>query len=93
MKYDESTTLSIRVDKKIKNEADILFKDLGISMSAAVNMFLGQCIREEAIPFKVSRKPSDGLKEALDELSEVEKGNIKLKGYHDIDEFVNDMLK
>ncbi len=95
MKYNDSSMLSIRVDKKLKSEADALFKDLGINMSSAVNMFLTQCVREEAIPFKVTKKlePSDNLKEALNELDEVEKGNIKLRGYHDVDKFVDDMLK
>ena len=92
MKYDEQTCLSIRVNKKLKNEADELFKDLGLNMSTAVNMFLTQCVKEESIPFQVSRKPSKELKEALKELDDFEKGKIELKGYHDVDKMFEDIL-
>lgn len=35
-----TTNLNIRVDTVLKQESDILFKDLGLNMSTAINMFL-----------------------------------------------------
>ena len=43
--------MSFRVDKNLKKQADALFKSLGLNMSVALNMFLTQCVREQAIPF------------------------------------------
>ena len=60
-----STTISIRVDTDLKNDADKLFNELGLNLSSAVNIFLRQAIREQAIPFNVSLNSEDRiLKEA-----------------------------
>ena len=47
-----NTTYSFRLDKELKEEADELFKSLGMNTSVALNMFLTQCVREQSIPFR-----------------------------------------
>ena len=37
-------------------------------------------------------KPSDELKEALQEVEDIENGKIKIEGYHNVNEFIEDML-
>ncbi|MGN1323795.1 MAG: type II toxin-antitoxin system RelB/DinJ family antitoxin [Bacilli bacterium] len=88
--------MSFRVDKNLKAQADELFKNLGMNTSVALNMFLTQSVREQALPFTpnmISPEPSNELKEALQELDDIEKGKIKVKGYHNINTFIDDMLK
>ena len=88
--------MSFRVDKNLKAQADELFKKLGMNTSVALNMFLTQSVREQALPFTpnmISPEPSNELKEALQELDDIEKGKIKVKGYHNINTFIDDMLK
>lgn len=88
--------MSFRVDKNLKTQADELFKSLGMNTSVALNMFLTQSVREQALPFTpnmVAPEPSNELKEALQELEDIEKGKIKVKGYHNINTFIEDMLK
>jgi addiction module RelB/DinJ family antitoxin len=46
--------VNIRIDDKLKEEADLLFGTLGISFSSAVSMFISQAVREQAIPFHVA---------------------------------------
>ena len=48
-----TTNLSVRVDTNLKQEADALFKDLGLNTSTAINMFLSQCVKTASIPFKI----------------------------------------
>ena len=84
------------LDKNLKAQADELFKNLGMNTSVALNMFLTQSVREQALPFTpnmISPEPSNELKEALQELDDIEKGKIKVKGYHNINTFIDDMLK
>ena len=50
-----TTNLTIRIDAGIKNDAEKLFEELGMSLSTAFNVFLRQAIRMQAIPFVVSR--------------------------------------
>ena len=51
----KSVNVTFRVDEDIKEQADDLFSDLGMSLSTAFNIFLRQAIREQQIPFAVSR--------------------------------------
>ncbi|GHV86726.1 hypothetical protein AGMMS50255_0270 [Spirochaetia bacterium] len=46
--------ISIRIDDTIKNEADSLFSELGLTLSAAFNIFLRQSIRQQGIPFAIT---------------------------------------
>lgn len=61
-----STTISIRVDSDLKNEADKLFNELGLNLSSAVNIFLRQAIREQSIPFKISLNTKDRIMDKYD---------------------------
>ena len=53
MKND--TTLTIRTNKELKDKAQELFRELGMDTSTAVNVFLRQAVRENRIPFEVTR--------------------------------------
>lgn len=56
---NNSTNMCIRVNKELKENADKLFKSLGINTSCAINMFLTQCVRKQAIPFTISLNGDD----------------------------------
>ena len=43
----------IRIDTNVKEQATILFDELGMDMSGAVNIFLRQCILHGGLPFAV----------------------------------------
>ncbi len=61
----ETTNITIRIDKDIKREADILFAELGLTFNTAINVFLRQSIREGRIPFMISlnQHNNDGRKD------------------------------
>lgn len=43
--------LQIRVDEELKNQANAIYKELGIDLSTAVRMFLKKSVIEGGIPF------------------------------------------
>ena len=49
--------ISFRVDDEIKKKAERTFDDIGISMSAAINIYLKTVVRENRIPFELSADP------------------------------------
>ena len=53
----EKTIVTIRVDEGLKEDAQRLFNEIGMSMSTAVNIFLKQCVKEGKIPFELAVKP------------------------------------
>ena len=67
----ELTSLNIKIDRDLKNQADLLFNAMGMTLTTAVNVFVRQAVQEQAIPFKI-RLDNDRLaalraKEALQE--------------------------
>ncbi len=49
-----SVNLNVKLDSNIKKEAEKVLGDLGLNMSSAVNCFLRQVIRTQALPFSLS---------------------------------------
>lgn len=43
--------LQIRVDEELKNQANAIYKELGIDLSTAIRMFLKKSVLEGGIPF------------------------------------------
>lgn len=62
-----TTNLNIRTDKVVKEEAEEIFNELGLSMTTAVNIFLRQTIRENGIPFALKLKPNAETMAAINE--------------------------
>ena len=52
---EKTSNINIRIDDKLKKEAEKLFNDLGINMSSAINVFLKQSVREQKIPFEIRK--------------------------------------
>ena len=73
--------INLRVDDEVKNQAELVCNDIGISLSSAINIYLKKLGREYRIPFDVSVDPFYSKKniEYLEEkFSKYKKGNMKL---------------
>ena len=76
-----TTSISVRMDAQTKQEGEALFKELGLNMSTAINMFVKQAIRENRIPFMVGDpKPNadslDAIREAEEFFASSRKGRF-----------------
>lgn len=47
-----TTDIRLRVSEDIKIEAEEIFKQIGMTMSEAMRIFLNQCINTGGLPFK-----------------------------------------
>lgn len=69
----KAVNMSFRVDKNLKQQADELFKKLGMNTSVALNMFLTQSVREQSIPFVPTMNlPNERLISALEEVEDID---------------------
>ena len=50
----ETINVTIRLDKDIKERAEIMFNELGMNLSTAFNIFTRQALRQGKIPFEIS---------------------------------------
>ena len=49
-----TTNINIKTDSVLKKNAEVLFEELGMNMSTALNIFLRQAVRENRIPFELT---------------------------------------
>ena len=84
---------SIKIDEKTKKEAQKLFKDLGLSLSTAINIFLKQAIREKGIPFYINSLPENSeLAQTFEEAKQIKKNPSNYKSYSSPEEMFKDVL-
>ena len=50
----KTSTLNVRVETDIKHQAEDVLKQLGISMSTALELYLRQIVFTQSIPFPIS---------------------------------------
>lgn len=50
-----NVNVTIRMDENLKKQADELFSDFGLTLNAAITMFTKQAVREQRIPFEITR--------------------------------------
>jgi DNA-damage-inducible protein J len=63
-----TATIAVRTDPEVKEQAQQIFKHLGLDMSTAINMFLHQTINMHGLPFQPSENPFE--RRVLDAASE-----------------------
>ena len=45
-----NTTYNVRIDKEMRKKADVLFKNMGLSLSSAINLFVTQSVIQGKLP-------------------------------------------
>lgn len=87
-----TTNINIRVDTELKQAAEELFKDLGLNLSSAINMFLRSAVNQDGIPFEIKRnKPNAVTKAALAEREAMRSNPEEYKRYSNFDELLKDI--
>ena len=84
--------VNIRIDDKVKKDAEEVFDKLGINPTTAINMFYKQVIRTNSIPFELKADiPNSTTLAAIKEVEEMEKNPNMGKTYKDANELVKDL--
>lgn len=84
----ETTNLTIRMDKELKEQAEQLFSELGMNMTTAFNIFVRQAVRQGKIPFEISLNvPNAETIAAMEEADKISR-DPKAKRYSSFEELV-----
>lgn len=81
---EKSTTLNLRVNPAIKEQAEDVLKQLGIPMATAIDMYLRQISLTGGIPFAVSLPKAPAALNA-DNMTVAELHAVLQAGYDDIE--------
>ena len=86
--------VNVRINDNIKINAENIFKSLGITPTIAITLFYNQVIRTNSIPFELKvDTPNEVTMKAINELDDMEKNPNQYKGYHNVDELMEDLIK
>ena len=85
--------VNFRIDEETKKEMEELCNELGITISAALNIFIKKMIREKRIPFEVSIDPfySESNIKALEKsIEQLKENNVVLKTMEELETMENE---
>ncbi|MGN0878565.1 MAG: type II toxin-antitoxin system RelB/DinJ family antitoxin [Oligosphaeraceae bacterium] len=83
---------TIHLDTKLKEEAEALFANLGMSLDTAFQIFLRQSLREQGVPFPIRmRQPNKVTLAAMKEAREIAE-SPDTKTYSSAQEMMEDIL-
>jgi DNA-damage-inducible protein J len=91
----ENATISIRIDKQLKNEFDTICENFGMNISTAITIFAKKVVSERKIPFEITENDEHGfyseqnqayLRKSIDEL---ERGEVIIKTIEELEDITN----
>lgn len=82
-----TTKINVCVDENTKQAVEALLDDMGLTMTAAINIYLKRILMEQGIPFEVSaRTPNATTIAAMEEYEEMKKHPEKYPKYNNASE-------
>ena len=88
---NDTTNISIRMDKELKEQTENLFNELGMNMTTAFNIFLRQSVRQGKIPFEISlNQPNATTLAAMQEIEDIRSGRLP-KHPQRVEDFIAEM--
>ena len=85
--------ISIRMDDATKKQFDTFCDSVGLTVSAAFNIFAKTVVREQRIPFEITTEiPNDATIAAMQEGDKIAK-NSSVKGYSNLKKMWADLEK
>ena len=82
------TSMSIRLDSEVKEQAQQVFNHLGMDMTTAINIFLRQAIQYQGLPFDVK---IDENRKLLQVVTDVEQNRNMSRSFESVSELMEDL--
>ena len=88
----QTSLIQVRVDEKMRREADNLFGDLGFDTPTAIRMFLKQAIKWHGLPFEVNQfTPNAETIAAIEEVKDMKRNPQLYKGFDSVEELSGEL--
>ncbi len=83
-----TSNVTIRMDAELKKQAEELFSDLGMNLTTAFTIFAKQAVREQQLPFVVTKHPNATTIKAIEEA----RNGIGLsRAFHSVSDLMEDL--
>lgn len=89
----DTTNFSVRMDSDVKRQCELLYGELGMTLTTAINVFLRQSLRAGGFPFEVRLEQPN--KETIAALLEAERitHDSSVKRYSDVEEALRELKR
>ena len=77
MRATKSTIMQFRMDTELKNEAEILFRELGTSFAEALRIFARQCVLTRSMPISIAMPRRETASGALAQYADPAKRKLE----------------
>lgn len=82
------TSMSIRLDSEVKEQAQQVFNHLGMDMTTAINIFLRQAIQYQGLPFDVRLDENQKL---LQVVMDVDQNSNMSQSFESVSDLMEDL--
>ena len=82
------TSMSLRLDSEVKEQAQQVFNHLGMDMTTAINIFLRQAIQYQGLPFDVK---IDENRKLLQVVTDVEQNRNMSRSFESVSDLMEDL--
>lgn len=88
-----TTNFSVRIDNDVKKQCEMLFSELGMNLTTAINVFLRQSLRVGGFPFDVKLEQPNS--ETIAAMLEAERiaHDPNIKHYSDVEEALRELKR
>jgi DNA-damage-inducible protein J len=88
-----TTNFSVRMDSDVKKQCEVLFGELGMNLTTAINVFLRQSLRSGGFPFDVTINTPNAVTIAAMQEAERIARDPNAKRYSDVEEALRELKK
>lgn len=89
----KNAVINVRTEQTIKDQAEALYRSMGVSLSDAINMFLYKSIDYHGLPFELVREiPNAETMAAMREAEDIAAGKVAAKSYATFQDALTDAL-
>ncbi len=89
-----TTNVTIQIDETVKTELQSLMADLGMDVNTFFTIAAKQAVREQSVPFRITREiPNHETIEAFEEIEELKKHPEQAKTYNSFGELLKEVMQ
>ena len=84
----ETVNVNIQMDPDLKERAEVIFQDMGLNMSSAINLFVRQTLLQGKIPFAIYADPfysESNMKALRESVQQAKEGKIVVKTMEELE--------
>lgn len=86
-----NTTLTIKTEKKLRNEAKRTADELGVPLTTVINAMLRQFVREKTLTVSAEHKPARAKLSLWEETSREMDNGVNVKSFNGVEDLIKDL--